>query len=72
MFQLLHASAQGIPALGTEDTLFQFGTEHFTALLANVSSVVNSFWPIALFIIGLAVAIWVVSKIVGIFRARAR
>lgn len=70
MFQLLHAGAEAIPALTTG--LFTFGADHITALAANAGSLITSFWPIVLIVIGLALAYWVITKIISAFRSRTR
>ena len=70
VFQILHAGAEGIPALTTD--LFEFGADHITALTANASSLITSFWPIVLIVVGLALAMWIVGKLISVFRSRVR
>jgi len=53
-----------IPA--ANETIFNFGSEHLAALLANVGALLSSFWPIILLVSGLALAMTIVLAIIEI------
>jgi len=72
MFELLTAGAEPVVIPALEGGLFEFGAEHITALTANASSLITSFWPIVLIVVGLALAMWIVGKIISAFRSRTR
>jgi len=72
MFSLPRAFATTDPIPALDGNLFEFGSEHLTALLANVGALVESFWPIVLLIVGLVLGIWLVRSIIGIIGRRAR
>jgi len=72
MFELLTAGAEPVAIPALTEGLFSFGAEHITALSANASSLITSFWPIILIVVGLALAMWIVKMIIGAFGKKAR
>ena len=65
----LSVSASEIPTLES-GSLFQFGADHITALVANASSLITSFWPVILLIAGMSLAIIIVLNIIWVFDNR--
>lgn len=65
-FILKSVFATEIPALES-GVLFQFGSDHIMALIANAGSLINSFMPVVLLISGLSIGIMIVLNIIWVF-----
>ena len=53
-------------------SLITLPTDAVTQLTANIGTLATDLWPIIALAIGLPLAFWAISRIIGLFRVRAK
>lgn len=66
VFDTLKVLASEIPALES-GALFEFGSNHINALVANAGSLIDSFMPVMLVLAGLSLGMAIVIAVISIF-----